>query len=127
MTLKKQEKNVSIIAFKFYFNRYYFNLDHEYGNIPFRTAKVEGNTIDDTKLWNTTHNKTRAYCEAWCNSCSECKSFSICNDSECRLKDALVERSDLTKDSSICTSYYRINKKYEPRRLKTVKNKGKVY
>ena len=64
--------------------------------------------IDNIKIWKASHNKTRDYCEKWCNSCKECKSFSICNDSECLLRDYLVERSDLTKDSYVCTTYYRI-------------------
>lgn len=69
---------------------------------------MEGMTIDNIKIWKASHNKTRDYCEKWCNSCKECKSFSICNDSECLLRDYLVERSDLTKDSYVCTTYYRI-------------------
>ena len=89
-------------------NLLYFIKDFSYGNVPFKIERMEAITIDDIKILGTLHNKSRDYCERWCNSCEECKSFSVCNDSECRLKDTLVERSDLTKDSLTCTTYYRI-------------------
>ena len=104
-----------------------FILGHMFKSIPFKVAISEGNTLDDAKLWNASHNTTRKYCKRWCNSCEDCKSFSICNDSECRLKDKLVRRADLTIDSANCTTYYKFMNTKENRLVayRKQKNNGK--